>query len=640
MTHAQTDKAAVNNSCPHLPVASVSGELIVIRDVMNSTHLDRRARDFKIVSRGKLRLRPLPAPLYGGTGGLRMAALRPRAFVALLGLAQCCYAPAAAGPARRGAGIDLPYPRSAVPTGQAGPIFVISQASISSTADQATLGTLQGVIARHSPRIYTIKSASPKLQPNSVDSDTTVFWLHDLEAHHGLTFDYTHLNDLPSLIALFSSNITGFAAYDQATGSTNAALTRCAASDGVISAGTPTMVAHLRSLGIPMVANLTGSTPAEEFARAKTKLSRRGMVSQPDDGSKSQCLSDYAVFARLPTIEHDPSKHGGKDGDGFLAVLDHFDKTKLSAAYGWTTDEHQFTAAVTKAGGVVHASDFAYNLALFSQLPPYKSTSPAEASRSAARETEQPQRRRSTGVHTVAFVMSDGDNLQILQNDFMSSRHWSHPQRGSYPTSWSYSPAMAQLMPSMLAYVARTATANDSLTTGPSGVGYAYPQLYTPTSREIFAQATNQLMAEARMSVVNVIGVTPSEQSVAVIAAQPEVDGIIYFTFGVADQGYAGLHGNVAYTNGKPVVGLRSCLWGDGKSGDKVGVEGLIRDLHALPKDPSNPQSYSIIVNEMGNGWDSIRNASQILMEDGGFVRCERVVVLRLLIETIGLRQL
>ena len=142
------------------------------------------------------------------------------------------------------------------------------------------------------------------------------------------------------------------------------------------------------------------------------------------------------------------------------------------------------------------------------------------------------------------------------------------------------------------------------------------------------------------MSVVNVIGVTPSEQSVAVIAAQPEVDGIIYFTFGVADQGYAGLHGNVAYTNGKPVVGLRSCLWGDGKSGDKVGVEGLIRDLHALPKDPSNPQSYSIIVNEMGNGWDSIRNASQILMEDGGFVRCERVVVLRLLIETIGLRQL
>ena len=36
---------------------------------------------------------------------------------------------------------------------------------------------------------------------------------------------------------------------------------------------------------------------------------------------------------------------------------------------GWTTsDEHAFTAAVTHAGGYVHASDFAYNLAFLSQV--------------------------------------------------------------------------------------------------------------------------------------------------------------------------------------------------------------------------------------------------------------------------------
>ena len=153
-------------------------------------------------------------------------------------------------------------------------------------------------------------------------------------------------SDLPGLIARFAGNASGFVAYDPATRSTNAALIRCAASDGVISAGTPAMAAHLRSLGIPMVANLSASTPEAEFALSKPKLSRRGMVSQPDDGSKSQCLSDWAVFARLPTLEHDPSKHGGRDGPGFTAVLENFDQSKLSAAYGWTTDEHQFTAAV------------------------------------------------------------------------------------------------------------------------------------------------------------------------------------------------------------------------------------------------------------------------------------------------------
>ena len=37
-------------------------------------------------------------------------------------------------------------------------------------------------------------------------------------------------------------------------------------------------------------------------------------------------------------------------------------------------DEHEFTASVTKAGGMVHASDFIYNLVVFSQLPPYNAT--------------------------------------------------------------------------------------------------------------------------------------------------------------------------------------------------------------------------------------------------------------------------
>ena len=32
-------------------------------------------------------------------------------------------------------------------------------------------------------------------------------------------------------------------------------------------------------------------------------------------------------------------------------------------------------------------------------------------------------------------------------------------------------------------------------------------------------------------------GVTPSEQSVAALAAQEQVESIVYFTFGVADQG-------------------------------------------------------------------------------------------------------
>lgn len=153
----------------------------------------------------------------------------------------------------------------------------------------------------------------------------------------------------------------------------------------------------------------------------------------------------YAVFAKLPTTEHNTEPPNVMKG--FQAVLDNFDQTELNAAYGWTSsDEHAFTASVTEAGGMVHASDFAYNLAVLSQLPPYVAPPPPPSP-----PPSPDPRRVQKQVHTVAFVNSDGDNLQLLQNDWISTSHWNDPLRGNLPVGWSYSPAMAALMPSIMA---------------------------------------------------------------------------------------------------------------------------------------------------------------------------------------------
>ena len=45
----------------------------------------------------------------------------------------------------------LPYPRSEIPTGRDGPIFVVSETAIAAKPDQVTLETLAGVLARRSP---------------------------------------------------------------------------------------------------------------------------------------------------------------------------------------------------------------------------------------------------------------------------------------------------------------------------------------------------------------------------------------------------------------------------------------------------------------------------------------------------------
>ena len=320
----------------------------------------------------------------------------------------------------------LPYAKSVVPTGQAGPIFVISETSLPDKPDQVTIQTLSGQLARYSPRIYTIKSANISLTSESINDDTTVFWLHDLAEHHNVSFNLTYLHNPRGLLRLFSKNISAFVVYDPTTLSTNAALIRCAAEEGVIAAGTPSMVAFLRdTLGKHMLANLSTSTPMAEFERSRLRLSRRGMVAQPDDGGKSNCLSEYAVFARIPTMEHNTDTGKGKM-KAFEAALKNFDPKQLNAAFGWTSsDEHAFTASVTQAGGVVHASDFAYNLAVLSQLPKPQTQQPhtqnSLKSNNSIHASILPQPpKASRPVHTVAIVTSDGDNIQLLQNDWVT----------------------------------------------------------------------------------------------------------------------------------------------------------------------------------------------------------------------------
>ena len=76
---------------------------------------------------------------------------------------------------------------------------------------------------------------------------------------------------------------------------------------------------------------------------------------------------------------------------------------------------------------------------------------------------------QGTHVHTVAFVMSDGDNLQWLQNDWRSEAWYGAPERGAVPIGWTVPAAAVQLLPSVLAWLTKHATANDTFVAGPGG---------------------------------------------------------------------------------------------------------------------------------------------------------------------------
>lgn len=178
---------------------------------------------------------------------------------------------------------------------------------------------------------------------------------------------------------------------------------------------------------------------------------------------------------------------------------------------------------------------------------------------------------------------------------------------------------MSTLMPISLEWTRSHLTTNDSLSAGPSGAGYSYPALFPSDRADLFAKATALLMNQSGQSILNVIGVIPSHESLLPLLQQSQIQGVVYFTFSQAQMGYAALHGNVAWINNVPVVGARLSLWGDATDGAKVGVDGMFRQLQQLSKDPSDPASYSIVVSELGNNYSEILRGAKMLEAAGGF---------------------
>ena len=72
----------------------------------------------------------------------------------------------------------------------------------------------------------------------------------------------------------------------------------------------------------------------------------------------------------------------------------------------------------------------------------------------------------------ITFYITDGDNLQW---DYDMLRLWNDPNRGKIPIAWTISPYLIDVAPFMMYYYSKTATANDTFISGPSGAGYWYP---------------------------------------------------------------------------------------------------------------------------------------------------------------------
>ncbi len=330
----------------------------------------------------------------------------------------------------------------------------------------------------------------------------------------------------------------------------------------------------------------------EVFTHFKDQLDKHWLLNQdPVDFA----LRDYAIAAKMPVVcvglEEDHR-------DEIAAAME-----PNSPIYGWT---HGFNGEISDCGpeqdyliwSTTHklnvlASDHCYNLSFYSYDKPDK----------AYKQHEHKKLVANPNKHYLAIVMSDGDNIQWMQNDFLwSPEYWGSPYRGSFPLSWTISPTPIDMNNSILEQLYSTATDNDEIIAGPSGYAYINPAWYNQDdlmpAYQDFAKRTAQYMHDCDMTIANPLDYkypnwheeVPTDPNCMIpYMQQDQIKGLIWSLDGLSLAG----HGSVHWINDKPLLSFREGIWDNPKLHQ---ADILARLKNEYPRDIHRIDGYTALV--------------------------------------------
>jgi hypothetical protein len=286
-----------------------------------------------------------------------------------------------------------------------------------------------------------------------------------------------------------------------------------------------------------------------------------------------------------------------------------------AVVYGWGDDEHRWVSALSRANATGAPADWCVNLSALSRLPSGRLRRPA-----------RPKLTAEDGGRYVAFVMSDGDNLQWLCGDFVDNpRYWGSPLRGQFPMTWEVSPLLATAAPRVLQHLYATAKPTDGFVTGPGVPGYTFPHLQPdPTA---LARQAAPLLRQSDLSVVSVLNANAgSLRDTIPLLERAEVEGVIYKDYSP----YHRRRGEVLWHRGKPCVSYRFVLW------DRLmGPEDVAREVAKLPASPRTDAGSYALVNvhawsfrRNGGPLEAVRRTLALLPPDTRVVTADQMIPL------------
>ncbi|WP_165249311.1 GxGYxYP domain-containing protein [Paludisphaera soli] len=320
-----------------------------------------------------------------------------------------------------------------------------------------------------------------------------------------------------------------------------------------------------RARGLALLADARGKTQAWCFATYRDRFNRRLLCCQDP---KKPNVRDLAIARRAFTLYGDDATTAEA-----LAWLE-----PLSPILGWNGgDEFETTRASTVQGHFQTATDWCVNLPVL--MAGSRRAAPVKTRPFDPRSIDWDDRRGG-----VAFVLTDGDNVQWLEGDFFgNAEFWRSPERGLIPFGWSTCFAhLTQLVPAAVDHAAATQGAADSFLEW--GGGYYYPDLFARDRPDRWAllarhaRRTGELMARNGTPIVgfNFADARSADARKACEVFAAEVDGLLgILAFQYAP--YEGGAGEVFWVKDRagveiPVVTARYSIWAEANDRPRAGT--------------------------------------------------------------------
>ncbi len=215
--------------------------------------------------------------------------------------------------------------------------------------------------------------------------------------------------------------------------------------------------------------------------------------------------------------------------------------------------------------------------------------------------------------------MSDGDNQQWnLGTNYGSPKWYGSPYRGNFNLGWSLSPSLYYLAPTVFDLYYKSAShgsTNDYFIVSPSGNGYMYPSKYDKNALGAYINTLDDYMKKVDEKYVAIIDDSSfyNNKLWDNFTAKPNIQGLFYLDY----RKHNNYHGEIIWSNNKPIVSCRDLLWNNLESEDEL-VKNINKRINSGETDIHNPNSYTFVYvhvwsKNLNNIEDTVNKLKKIL---------------------------